>query len=137
MTRYTVLIDGKAGGYGVVFPDLPGCTAMGTTIDAALANAADVLRDWVEVTLEDGGPVPDPTPPDILKSDPTLRQALAEGAALASVPLVRATGRPVKANLSIDAGVLSAIDAEAARRKLTRSAFIELLARHALPELAG
>ena len=137
MTRYTVLIDGEAGGYGVVFPDLPGCAAMGAPIDVALANAGDVLRDWVEVTLEDGGRVPGPTPPDILKSDPMVRQALAEGATLASVPLVRATGRPVKANLSIDAGVLSAIDAEAARRKLTRSAFIELLARHALPELAG
>ena len=24
-TRYGVLIDGRRGGYGVVFPDLPGC----------------------------------------------------------------------------------------------------------------
>ena len=24
-TRYGVLIDGGRGGYGVVFPDLPGC----------------------------------------------------------------------------------------------------------------
>ena len=24
-TRYGVLIDGRCGGYGVVFPDLPGC----------------------------------------------------------------------------------------------------------------
>jgi predicted RNase H-like HicB family nuclease len=137
MTRYTVLIDGEAGGYGVVFPDLPGCAAMGTTIDVALANAADALRDWIEVTLEEGGAAPNPSAPEVLRTDPAVRQALAEGATLASVPLVRATGRPVKANLSIDAGILSALDAEAARRKLTRSAFIELLARHALPELAS
>jgi hypothetical protein len=29
---YGVLIDGRRGGYGVVFPDLPGCTAMGRTL---------------------------------------------------------------------------------------------------------
>ena len=52
-------------------------------------------------------------------------EALAAGASLAVVPLVRDTGKPVKANLSIDAGVLSAIDEEAARRKLTRSALVE------------
>jgi hypothetical protein len=57
---------------------------------------------------------------------------LAAGAQLATEPLVRASGRPVKANLSLDAGVLAALDAEADRRKLTRSALIELLAREML-----
>jgi len=38
-TRYGVLIDGRRGGYGVVFPDLPGCTAMGRTLDEALRHA--------------------------------------------------------------------------------------------------
>ena len=137
MTRYTVLIDGDAGTYGVVFPELPGCGAMGATIDEALANSANALRDWVEVTLEQGGEPPRPTPPETLRADPEIREGLATGATLASVLLVRATGRPAKANLSIDAGILAALDPEAAHRKLTRSAFIELLAWHALPELAS
>jgi predicted RNase H-like HicB family nuclease len=47
MFQYFALIDGKAGAYGVVFPDLPGCTAMGKTIDVALANAADALRGGI------------------------------------------------------------------------------------------
>jgi predicted RNase H-like HicB family nuclease len=34
-TRYAALIDGKRGAYGVTFPDLPGCTAMGRTLDEA------------------------------------------------------------------------------------------------------
>ena len=46
--RYPALIDGEAGGYGVVFPDLPGCVAMGSTIDEALNNAQDALRDWAD-----------------------------------------------------------------------------------------
>ena len=137
MSRYTALIDGKTGAYGVVFPDLPGCTAMGKTIDAAIANAAEALRDWAEVMAEVGKAVPAPRALEELRADPEVAEALAGGASLTSVPLIRATGKPVKANVSVDAGILAAIDAEAARRKLTRSAFIELMARHALPELAG
>lgn len=136
MARYFALVDGNAGAYGVIFPDLPGCTAMGATMDSAIANAADAMRDWMDVTSECGSPIPAPRPLEVLRLDAEVTAALAEGSSLASVPLVRATGRPAKANLSIDAGILSAIDSEAARRKLTRSAFIELMAKHALPELA-
>ena len=136
MPRYTALIDGESGAYGVVFPDLPGCTAMGNTVEQAIANAAEAMRDWIDVNIESGGEVPQARPLEIVKTDADVVQALAEGASLACVPLVRQTGRPAKANLSIDAGILSAIDSEAARRKLTRSAFVELMAKHALPELA-
>lgn len=65
-----------------------------------------------------------------------VKAALAEGAGLAAVPLVRETGKPIKANLSIDSGVLAALDEEAARRRLTRSAFVELLARTMLTKVA-
>lgn len=134
--RYTVLIDGKKGAYGVVVPDLPGCTAMGGTIEVALANTTDAMRDWAEVTEEMGDTVPTPRHPEAILKDEEVRQALAAGAVLASAPLIRETGRPAKANLSIDAGILAAIDAEAARQKLTRSAFVELIAKRALNEMA-
>jgi predicted RNase H-like HicB family nuclease len=133
--RYTALVDGKAGAYGVVFPDLPGCTAMGKTMDAALANAADALRDWAEVTEDTGGQVPAPRSVEALRRDAEVAAALAEGASLAMVPLIRESGRPIKANLSIDSGVLAAIDEAAARRKLTRSGLIELMAKTVLPDL--
>lgn len=136
MTRYIALIDGKAGAYGVVFPDLPACTAMGKTMDEALANAAEALRDWTEVTEENGGKSPRPRSLEVLRRDPDVKLALGQGAGIATVPLVRETGRPVKANLSIDSGVLAALDEEAKRRKLTRSAFVELLARTTLTKVA-
>ena len=44
-------------------------------------------------------------------------------------PVLVDSGRPVRANLSLDAGLLAAIDAEASRRGLTRSAFIASAAR--------
>jgi predicted RNase H-like HicB family nuclease len=135
MARYIALIDGVAGAYGVVFPDLPGCTAMAKTMDEAFGNAAEALHDWVEVTEERKGKVPRPRSLEALRRDPEVKAALADGAGLAAVALVRETGKPVKANLSIDSGVLAALDEEAARRKLTRSAFVELLARTMLPEI--
>ena len=134
--RYVVLVDGKAGSYGVTFPDLPGCVAMGKTVDEAIANASEALRDWVDVTEEAKEKVPSPRSAEAMRRDKEIRQALAAGAQLASVPLVRQTGKPVKANLSIDAGVLKALDAEASRRKLTRSAMVELLAREMLVKMA-
>jgi hypothetical protein len=40
------------------------------------------------------------------------------------IPLILDRARPVKANISLDAGLLEAIDDEAKRRGLTRSAFL-------------
>lgn len=134
MSRYVALVDGEAGAYGVSFPDLPGCVAMGGTVDEALAHAAEALRDWINLT-EETAVVPSPRSLEDIRSDTEIAEALREGASLAIVPLVRDTGRPAKANLSIDAGILAAIDEEAARRKLTRSALVELMARRMLPEL--
>ncbi|MGB8363416.1 MAG: type II toxin-antitoxin system HicB family antitoxin [Rhizomicrobium sp.] len=136
MSRYIALVDGKTGAYGVVFPDLPGCTAMGKTMDEAVSNAAEALRDWVEVTEENGGKIPQPRSLEAIRRDPVVKSALALGAGLAAVPLVRETGKPVKANLSIDSGILAAMDEEASRRRLTRSAFVELLARTMLTKVA-
>lgn len=135
MTSYVALIDGKTGAYGAWFLDLPGCMAMGATIDEAVANAADVMRDWAEATLAKGGAIPGPRALEALLSDAEVVEAIGEGAVMQRIPLVRETGRPVKANLSIDAGVLAAIDDEVKRRKLVRSAFVELLARRALPNV--
>ena len=136
MVRYTVLIDGEAGAYGVIFPDLPGCNAMGSSLDDALENAAESLRDYVSDALEQGEAVPPPRPLEALRQDDSVAEALAGGASLAYVALVLDTGKAVKANLSIDEGVLAAIDREAKRRKLTRSAFVEMMARRALRDVA-
>lgn len=131
--RYIVLIDGEAGAYGVVFPDLPGCAAMGDTVDEALVSAASAARAWAKVQEAHGDPVPAPRDLAALRSDPEVIEALAEGSALGTVALIRDTGRPVKANLSLDANILAAIDATAKRTGRTRSAMVETLAEVGLP----
>ena len=49
---------------------------------------------------------------------------LGGGAALMIVPVLRDAGRPAKANVSLDAGMLEAIDDAAREHGLSRSAFI-------------
>ncbi len=134
--HYTALIDGEPGAYGVSFPDLPGCVAMGATIDEAVTLASEALSQWVELTGAQGGEIPDPRSPDQLVIDDEVREALAEGAILTRVPLVRSLGRPVKANLSLDSGVLAAIDATASKLGLTRSALVEKIATERLGDYA-
>ena len=54
---------------------------------------------------------------------------LRAGAFLIAVPLIESTSRVVRANISLDKGTLDAIDAAAAARGLTRSAFLAEAAR--------
>jgi len=129
MARYVALVDGKAGTYGVTVPDLPGCTSGGSTTDEALRNAVEAVRLWAEDAIADGEPLPQPRSVETLRADPEIAEAIAEGAALAIVPLLLDAGRPAQANLSIDAGLLAAIDEAAEARGLTRSAFLATAAR--------
>jgi len=127
--RYIALVDGKAGAYGVVAPDLPGCTSAGSTTDEALRNAVEAVRLWAEDAIDAGEALPSPRTVEALRADPEVAAALAEGAALAIVPLLLDSGRAVRANLSLDAGLLAAIDAAAQAHGLTRSAFLASAAR--------
>ena len=55
--RMELVKDPDEGGFVVSFPDLPGCITCGETLEAAVANAADAKRAWLQAALEDGLPV--------------------------------------------------------------------------------
>jgi hypothetical protein len=80
----------------------------------------EAASEWSEAVAK----VPHPRSPEVLAADPEVRRALAAGTSLVVVPVIRESGRPTRANISMDAGTLAAIDEEAAARGLTRSAFI-------------
>ena len=126
MTRYPALIDGASGAYGVTFPDLPGIVAMGATLDEALLNAEEALRDHAAETEKDGEPI---IAPSLLEN-----VSPAAGSTLVTVPLLRLSGRSVRANLALDEGVVAFIDGEARRRRMTRTAFVEWMARRIAQE---
>lgn len=121
MNRYAALIDGTAGAYGVVFPDLPGVCAMGDTIDEALVNAEDALHDYAVEVRRDGSHPTEPTPLESIE--------VPNGTQLVSIPLIEPSGKSVRAGLTLDASVAEFIDSEARRRGMTRKSYITWMAR--------
>jgi len=44
----------------VEVPELPGCMADGETYEQAVANAQQIIEEWIETAHELGRPVPEP-----------------------------------------------------------------------------
>ncbi|MDI6915732.1 MAG: type II toxin-antitoxin system HicB family antitoxin, partial [Desulfitobacteriaceae bacterium] len=42
-------------------PDLPGCISQGETVEEAVSMIEDAKRGWLEVALEQGAEIPEPT----------------------------------------------------------------------------
>ncbi|PWB82276.1 MAG: DNA-binding protein [Methylocystaceae bacterium] len=130
MTRFVGIIDGSDDTWGVRFPDVPGCVGAGATPEEAIADATTALRDVMAYKLGGGFDLPRLS---------TLAEVLASGdvgpkESTVLIPLLLDSGRTVRANLTFDAGLLAAIDSEAARRGLTRSAFLASAAREKISE---
>ena len=123
--RYPALIEGEGDDYGVVFPDLPGCVAMGHTVDEAIRHAEETLHDWTDSMEELGHSIPAPSQLEDVE--------VPAGCALTSILLVKTQrDKPnVRLNLVLDAGVADAITSEAKRRGMTRKAYIERVIRFA------
>jgi len=128
--RYVALIHKDAGScYGVSFPDLPGCISSGDGADEALDNAAEALGLHMRGLRLDGIDVPTPRTIEEIRNDASLAEDR-KGAVLGYVAAVEDMGSAKRLNISLDRGLIDAIDQEARRRKMTRSAFIASAARH-------
>jgi predicted RNase H-like HicB family nuclease len=127
MPHYVGILDGSGDIWGVRVPDLPGCHGGGDTAEAAIADAISAAREWAEHRNAKGAATPAPRPLRQIIRDGELDVRAGETAVM--IPLLLDRGRPVRANLSLDAGLLEAIDEAARARGLTRSAFIASAAR--------
>ena len=126
--RYLAFLHGDGSGHGVSFPDFPGCVSDGATPDEALARGEAALAFHAEGMEEDGLPLPQPRSVAEVMAAPDLAD-WREGAQLAWVSLIRDRGTARRVNVSLDPGLLDAIDHEARRRGMTRSAFLSSAAR--------
>lgn len=132
--RYVALVHkDKDSDYGVSFPDFPGCISAGTTIDDALSNAIEALAFHVEGLVADGDLIPKPRSIEVIRKDKTLRDVTAD-ATFVYVPLIQDRGTARRINVSLDPGLLEAIDEAAKDRGMTRSAFLSSAARRELAE---
>ena len=127
--RYVSFIHSGDGGYGVSFPDFPGCVSVGDTMEDAVRRGSEALGFHVEGLRDDGEPIPPPRSIDAIKADPDLAE-WRRGADFVLVPLLLDRGSSRRVNISLDRGLLEAIDDEARQRRMTRSAFLATAARH-------
>ena len=58
--RMELVPDPDEGGFAVSFPDLPGCLSCGDTADAALQNALDAKKAWLEAAIESNVSINEP-----------------------------------------------------------------------------
>ena len=119
MPRYFPAIVEKASdGFAVFFPDLPGCTSAGTTVQDAALNAEQALQAHIDLSVEHGDPIPEPSALDRIAVDPDVVE-------VARI-LVRAEppGRAVRVNITIPEDLLAAVDRYAARTGYSRSGLL-------------
>lgn len=84
--HYVAFIHSDGGdGFGISFPDFPGCVSVGGTREDAIAQGAAALAFHVEGMVEDGEPIPRPRSPADIESDPSLLD-WRQGAEIGSVP---------------------------------------------------
>jgi predicted RNase H-like HicB family nuclease len=62
MSKYELIIywsvEDKA--FVAEVPELPGCMADGATYEEAVANAQEVIQEWIETAKSIGRPIPEP-----------------------------------------------------------------------------
>ncbi|HEY5238961.1 MAG TPA: type II toxin-antitoxin system HicB family antitoxin [Rhizomicrobium sp.] len=119
---YTAIIEKAAGGFGVFFPDLPGCTSFGRTVEEAAANAFTAAQAHVALSQEYGDAISDARAPDEIPHDREVKEK-----ARLLIP-VEMTEEPVRVNISLPGAALEALDRTAKELSLSRSGAIAYLA---------
>lgn len=126
MKRYIAIIHkDKGSDYGVVFPQFPGCISAGDTYAEAVQNAAEALALHVSGMRADGETVPAPRDLDELKADKKIDWVDWKSGTTALVPLVILRGKSQKLMISMDEGLVEALDRMAKRRGTTRSGLLQ------------
>ncbi|MBI5566168.1 MAG: type II toxin-antitoxin system HicB family antitoxin [Chloroflexi bacterium] len=62
MIRYEMIVywSEEDRAFIVEVPELAGCMADGPTYQAAVANAEQIVQEWIETARELGRPIPEP-----------------------------------------------------------------------------
>jgi len=58
--QYAVVVEPSENGYGAYVPDLPGCVALGDTVDETLHLIHEAIELHLEGMREDGDAIPEP-----------------------------------------------------------------------------
>jgi predicted RNase H-like HicB family nuclease len=123
---FPAVIEKSSDGYGVFFPDLPGCTSAGATVQEAALNAEEALQAHIELSLEHGDTIPAPSTLDEIVVDADVTEA--------ARILVRVDppGRTVRVNITMPEDLLAAVDRYAIKTGYSRSGLLAQAVRERL-----
>ena len=110
-----IVETGDAPGYGVFFPDLPGLVSAGDSEQAAARNAEEALGAHLELMIEEGLDIPEPSALDRIEHDPEVREA-----ARILVRAVVPSERVLRVNVTLPEDLVQRID----ERTNNRSRFL-------------
>lgn len=125
MRYYTAIVHKDEGSaYGLTFPDLPGAFAAADDWNGIPAAATEALDLWFE-------DMPDVAPASLedIRRRNDVAAELAAGAVLMPVPYIPADTAVQRVNITIERGLLRAIDETAKQRGMNRSSFLASAAR--------
>ena len=115
---YPAIVEPAAEGFGVFFPDVPGCTSAGATVQEAARNAEEALQAHFDLAAEHGDPIPDPSELDAIHAEPDVVEA---ARVLVRVEMPE---RSVQVDITLPEELLAAVDRYAARTGYTRSGLL-------------
>jgi predicted RNase H-like HicB family nuclease len=128
--EYIGLAEKVADGYSIFFPDFPGCGSAGNNLAEARKNAREGLIAHVELMIEDGERIPEPS-----SLDDVMKLSEAKGCIPLFTPIIASSGKAQRINITLDSGLLSAIDIAAVAQHKTRSALLAEAAQRLLGTL--
>lgn len=126
MQSYPALLEPSADGYGVRFPDLPGCTSFGRDLDEAVSLGAEALSLHLSAMIEDGDRLPEPSS---LAEVHALEEAQGDTLAVISAQIEEGSDR---VNVYLPRQLLARADGFAAATGANRSGVIGVALRQFL-----
>ena len=116
---YPAIVEADSDGYSVFFPDVPGCTSAGATLQEAAQNAEQALQAHITLSQEHGEELPVPSEFDSANVDADVVVA---ARFLVRVETIKA--KAVRVNVMLPGDLLAAADRFAARTGYTRSGLL-------------
>ena len=129
---FLIVLEPCADGYGVYVPDLPGCTSAGDTFALAYSNAQEAILGHLNVMVEDGDDLPQPS------TNPEAPHDLNPGDLVAMVRVdaakLESFNKTTPITVTIPLRTKSLLDSAAKRAGLSRSAFLARAAMKLIEE---
>lgn len=119
MTKFFVaIIERGNDGFYAFFPDVPGCTSAGESVQEVARNAEAALHGHLTLGLENGEALPEASTLDSIPADPEVDE-VARILVRFDVPV-----RAVRVNISLPENLLAEMDRFAKGHGFTRSGLL-------------